>query len=153
MKDTYRLSEGLALRQFSISLGLTLLVLAGLTFKWLREGEGAATVYLMIAIAAFAVFFFRRNYKQAQGVAKTHSLTLSSDALLIRDGATEQRIPYDAIELLRIRRPIFGAANFTLKVSGLPGGPFYGYDDIEGLIAALSTRLPGDRVTGKRVHV
>ena len=153
MKNTYRLSDGLALRQFWLSLGLTLLILAGVTFKSLREGEDISMVYVAIAVAVFAVFFYRRTYKQAQAVAAIHSLVLDADAVLIRDGATEQRIPYAAIEHLRIHRSPFGAVSFTLKGSGLSGAPFYGYDNMEDLVSALSNRLPGERISGRRVHV
>jgi hypothetical protein len=78
---------------------------------------------------------------------------LGNDAILIRDGAIEHRIPYDAIEHLRIRRSPIGTVSFTLKGSGLSGVPFYGYNNMEGLVSALSSRLPGDRVSGGRVHV
>jgi hypothetical protein len=153
MKDTYRLSDGLALRQFWLSFGLTLLVLAGVTFKLLRDGEDASMAYVAIAVGVFAVLFYRRTYKQAKAVAAIHSLVLGNDAILIRDGAIEQRIPYDAIELLRIRRSPFGAVSFTLKGSGLSASPFFGYSNMEDLVSALSSRLPGDRVSGRRVHV
>jgi hypothetical protein len=154
MNDTYRLTEGLALRQFWLSFGLILLVLVGITFKSIFAGEDASMVYVVVPVAVFAFFYCRRTYTQAQAVAAIHSLSLSKDAILIRDGATEQRIPFDAIELLRIRRSaLFGTVSFTLKGSGMSGASFYGYDNMEGLVSGLSSRLPGDRVSGARVHV
>ncbi len=153
MNDTYRLSKGLALRQFWLSLGLILLVVAGITLKSLWEGEGTSIVFAAITITVIAVFYCRRTYKQSQAVADIHSLSLVKDAILIRDGAIEQKIPYDAIELLRLRRSPFGTVSFTLKGSGLSSAPFYGYDNMEGLVSALSSRLPSDRVSGGRVHV
>jgi hypothetical protein len=153
MKNTYRISDGLALRQFWVSLGLILLVVAGLVIKSMRDGEEASMGYMAIAVSVFAVFFCLRNYKEARAVAAIHSLTLDDTAILIRDGAIEQRIPYDAIEHLRVRRSLFGSVSFSLKGSGLSSSPFYGYDNMDGLVSALSNRLPTDRVSGGRVHI
>jgi hypothetical protein len=119
----------------------------------MRDGEEASMGYMAIAVSVFAVFFCLRNYKEARAVAAIHSLTLDDTAILIRDGAIEQRIPYDAIEHLRVRRSLFGSVSFSLKGSGLSSSPFYGYDNMDGLVSALSNRLPTDRVSGGRVHI
>jgi hypothetical protein len=148
-----RLSESMARRQFWGSLGLILLVVGGWTIKSIVDGEGTSILYVGIAVSVFAVIFCLHNYKKARAVAESHSLALDKEAILIRDGAVEQRIPYDAIEHLRIRRSPFGSVSFTLKGAGLSSAPFYAYEDMDKLVADLSNRLPGDRISGGRVHV
>lgn len=153
MNETYRLSDRLAPRQFWISLGLTCLVLTGMTFKSVKGDKGAFNEYWAIALAGFAVLFYLRTYRQAKAVAASHSLTLEKVAIVIRDGAVEQRIPYEAIERLHVRKSLFGHISFELKGSGISATPFYGYNNMERLVLALSQHIPSNRITGKRLHV
>ena len=109
---------------------------------------------LMFAMAlaiAIAGFMYWRNYATGVAFAAGHSLILSGDAMLIRDGPTERRIPYGAIELLTVRRPLFGQPSFILKVANIPADTFYGYEDIERLILDLASKLPRERVKGRLV--
>jgi hypothetical protein len=132
---------------------MTLAVMVYMSVKWYREGAGYSAVFAILFVVALGIFFFGRNYKQAVANAAIHTLTLADDAILIVDGALEQRIPYAAIESLRVRRNIFAGPSFTLKAPGVSGSPFYGYVDMDRLIASISDRLPRDRVKDSRVHV
>jgi hypothetical protein len=119
----------------------------------LSDGDDLSTVIsVAVTVAAIGGVFYWRNYKRAVASAANHTLTLARDAILLRDGPTEYRIPYSAIELLKVRRPVFGKANFILNVTGTPAGTYYGYENMEGLISALASRLPSERVKGRVVH-
>lgn len=153
MNDTYRISRRVARTQFALSSGLTLLVLTYFTITSLRKDEDVySTSGVVVAVAIGGAFYYWRNYKRAVAFASTHALTLASDSILFRDGATETRIPYNAIELLTIRRSYLGNASFTLKGAGIATTPYYGYDNIEELISSLANRLPRDRIKGHAVH-
>jgi hypothetical protein len=104
---------------------------------------------VVVVIAAFVLV---RNYRRELEFAANHTVTVAQQHLLIRDGAVERTIPYDAIESIRVRHPPLGAANFQLKVSGVPMETYYGYDNIEALISALISKIPRERVRGADVH-
>ena len=149
----YRISPSVARNQFVASSLLTLLVLVFYAVKSLPDdGEKWSTMVVLVAVAVGGGFFYWRIYKQGVAFAASHTLNLGSDSILLRDGATETKIPYSAIELLKVRRPYVGKANFILKVTDLPAVTHYGYEDIEGLRSALASRLPRDRVVGRVVH-
>jgi hypothetical protein len=130
--------------------GVVLAVVATIQSWSSTDGE-VPLMFAMALVAAIVGIMYWKNYTTGVAFAAGHSLVLSGDALLIRDGPTERRVPYDAIELLTIRRPSFGAPNFVLKVANIPADTFYGYEDIEGLISALASKIPRERVKGRLV--
>ncbi len=146
----YRISQRMARRQLAVSSVMTGSILAVvMVLQFLSSSNGRGSLaFAMAAVVAIAGFMYWKNYKTGLAFAATHSLVLSGDALLVRDGPTERRIPYDAVELLTVHRPRFGPPNFTLKVANIPADTFYGYEDIDGLISALASKLPRERVKG-----
>ena len=108
----------------------------------------------LVALVVFAIvcFSFVRVHRHTIAYAANHALLLTQDAILLRDGGTERRVPYSAIELLKIRRPYFGEPWFSLKYVGLTEDRFYGYERMDRLLLALIARLPPDRVKGNDVH-
>jgi hypothetical protein len=130
-----------------------LVVLVLLAVRSLEDGpvENSAIAVLPV-VAIVAAIVLTRNYRRAVEFAANHTVTVGQQHLLIRDGAVEQTIPYNAIEFMRVRHPPFGAANFQLKVSGIPMETYYGYDNIDALISSLISRIPRERVRGADVH-
>ena len=136
-----------------LSSGLTLLVLAGVGTKWWLGGTlGLSAVFALAIAVVIAGVMYARNYQRSVTFAANHALMLTSDTILIRDGASERRIPFNAIELLKVRRSYFGEANFILKVAGIRTEEFHGYDEADALISSLTRRLPRDRVENSRGH-
>ena len=150
MKETYRISDAFARRQLLLSSGGVLFVLVLLYI--LNTSKEPSMLFAMATVAVIAGVALWRNYKSAASFAASHVLLLTEDAILLRDGPTERRIPYTGIELLTVRRPFVGRPSFTLKVKGIPKDTFYGYEDIDQLLSTLASRLPSDRVKDRLVH-
>ncbi len=132
---------------------LTSLVLAFVGYRLFSSGENTGSSIVAIAMAAvIAGVMYVRNYKTGVAFAANHTLILTADTILVRDGASELKIPIAAVELLKIHRPPFGDASFALKVQGVPKETYYGYEHIDRLIASLARKLPSSRVEGQVEH-
>jgi hypothetical protein len=153
MHETYRISDKLAGRQLVLSSFAILAVVAFGVCRSVLNGTGEdSQVFVIAVVVVIGAVVCWRNYKQAAAFAANHSFTLLSEAILIRDGASERKIPIAAIELLKVRRPPFGSVSFTLKVEGIPVETFYGYEHIDRLVSSLAGKLTSDRVQGHAGH-
>ena len=154
MNETFRISQT-HLRRQPLWFGLVIVLVVALVAGQFWNDEAmdiASTVLFGVAVLAIATFAFVRTHREMKMYAANHVLVLTDDAILLRDGATERRIPYSAIERLKIRQPLFGDRYFLVKCSGLTEDKFYGYESVERLLSALIAKLPPDRVKGTRVH-
>jgi hypothetical protein len=153
VNETYHISQSFAKRQLQLTSGLTLVVVVGVGLAWWLDGALKLTQFLALAmVIAIAGVMYARNYKRALASIQNHALILASDAILIRDGAIERKIPYAAIELLKMPRPYFAESFFTLKIDGITSDKFSGYEDVDRLISTLMRRLPKSRVLDMRNH-
>ena len=150
MNETFRISKSLARQQLMTTSVLTMIIVAFCAYRWEATGRGGATSLAAIAmIAVIGAVVYGRQYKRATRFAANHELVLTKDAIVLRDGETERRVPYESIEKMKIRHPPVGKANFTLEIRGVGSESYYGYEEIDRLIADLARQLPRDRVVGE----
>ena len=95
MTDTYRMSRKIARNQLLVSSVLTLLILAYCTVTTLHtDGNDSITIAVVVTVAIFGGIFYWRIYKRAVDFERNHTLALESDAVVIRDGATESHVAW-----------------------------------------------------------
>jgi hypothetical protein len=155
VSDTFRISETHVRRQRRVFVLLFLVVVVLLAGQFWRSGteDVWSSALAAIVVVAITCFCFVRVHRHTVAFAATHALLLTDDAILFRNGGTERRVPYSAIEWLKVRRPYFGGEpSFSLKCLGLSEDRFYGYERMDTLLSTLIDKLPRDRVKGHRAH-
>lgn len=147
--DTYRLSQS-HLRWLALSFWISIFVVGTAVVWQILEGELAQTSGLVLGalILIAAGFYFGRTRKRELAWAKAHTFSLSADGILLRDGPTEFRIPYASIEQMHVRKALFGARWFSLKIAGQGSQRYYGYENIDQLIEAIASKIGLERVRG-----
>lgn len=152
MNETFRISERHVKRQKLIYVQMLVVVVAILIAQlWWNEHGVDPVAGGLFAVGALAItgFAFIRAYRHTKTFKTRHVLILTDEAILLREGEIEQRIPYGAIQSLKIRKPYFGGErHFLITCAGMSPIKFYGYESIERLLSALVAKLPRDRVRG-----
>ena len=150
MNETYRISNGTARRQLVMASAFVAIVLMFCAWRWHLQGRDDWTSVATIAMAVIiTTVYFRKTYDRSRARAARHALILTPDAILMRDGATERRVPYSSIERLKVRRSPISGAYFILRIEGVGEESYYGYENIERLISSLASHVPTDRIDGK----
>ena len=154
MNETFRISQSqLKQHRLWFALLFVLVIVIVASQFWNDKAESIWSAALVgIVMLVIAGFGFVRTYRGLKMYAANHALVLTDDAMLLRDGATERRIPYSAIECLKIRR-YFGDPYFLIKCAGLTEDRFQGYESVDRLLSALLAKVPHDRVKGEHVEL
>jgi hypothetical protein len=148
--DTFRISKDFIRRQAIISW-LSLFAVAIIVGYQLQKDRSDPAISLAggLGVVLFATFYIRRSYKKRLTLDLGHSLVLTPDAVLLRDSATETRVPYSSIERMKVHKALIGDYWFSLRVTGLGEAKYYGYEDVRRLILQLADKLGSERISGR----
>jgi hypothetical protein len=147
--QTYRISS-LHLRRQVINFALTgVLVVALVGYKFWEERSQPWRHATFIAFIFGVIWLYlKHTHRREVAFAQQHSLELSDDCIVLHDGPTERRIPYESVERMRVHKPILGSPWFSLQVRGLGRETYYGYEEMISLISMLRSKLPKEVVSG-----
>ena len=116
---------------------------------WTDPSDRAASFTVSLTVLGLTVYYLASAHKRRVVIAHGHTLELTADAIVLRDGPTERRIPYHGIEKMTVRKPLVGERWLSLKVRGLEPERLYGYQDMDRLVSSLASRLPREIVSGQ----
>jgi hypothetical protein len=143
MNETFRISEA-ALRMRRRTLASVPLFVSGVVAFQLYRSPKDVVVSIVMAgvIVGISVVVAIRHYKGFSKFAALHSLTVSDNFMLLRDGDIETRIPYSCIEQLTLTGTTNQATAVTLKCRGVPDQMLYGYEHFPRVTEMLLNKVP-----------
>ena len=107
-----------------------------------------------VFVAAFIGFSNWYSSRQFLTSAPAHSLTLTDDALVVRDGPVASRLPYSAIRSVIVNRRAMGAASVVLVLASGAKERLPAYQRLPELIAELRNHATAARFVERRwVHI
>ena len=122
-------------------------------FRSASGGIGTA-VAMCAVVVAIAVVVAVRQYRRYSAYAKRHSLELRHDALILRDGEVETRIPFSTVASMIVMGTISAPRSILLGLSDGTRQPLHGYADLARVVDFIAVRIDGAKVKVKRwVHV
>ena len=155
MNEVFRISQAtLRRRQWSLS-AVPLAVLAIVAFGFRRGADDPLTVAVVAAtMVTIAIFVARSQYKQFAAFSAHHSMELKQDALLLRTGDVQTRIPYQSIARVTVIGSLRSPRVVTLKLADGSKETLHGYGDMPRLVDHLLQKSPAARLRVNRwVHV
>ena len=135
MNNAFRISQvTLRRRQWSLAT-VPLVVLAICAYRFHSEAEDLLTSALVLATAVtIAIFVARSQYKQFATFASHHPAELKAEALLLRTGDIETRIPYHSITQVIAMGSLRSPRVVILKLADGRKETLYGYAELHQLL-------------------
>lgn len=116
---------------------------------YLGRSTGLVRVVIFATVVGcISTYALWRSYRRELVRAEQTTLVLDSDAMTIREGSVETRFQYRAIELLVMRKPLFGDAWLRVQLESGAECRLYGYSDMPRLMSLMSQKVPKDRQRG-----
>jgi hypothetical protein len=142
-----------ALRRRNIAWGLLLSLLLAAMVAFLNQRDpqqyNEVLLWSVVGFVALANLVNYLRYRRWLRRSAEHSLELRDDRLRFSTADEESVLELDQVTALRVFRRSGQLRHIQLLLPNNRGIRLEGYDDLDGLLRALSERLPAAKIMGE----